>query len=108
MRRFTGLKHVFETPSEEQHRRYLREASRSFVVGGSRAGKTIYRGAQALLAKLYDELVISVEGYSLGGAPVSGPGTAKAQMDLLHKVMAAQELFQPQDTASVAEAEEAA
>jgi hypothetical protein len=107
MRKIVGLKHVFSTPSEEQHRRYTRESSRSKVVGGSRTGKTIYQGSQPLLAKLYDELVISVEGYSLGAVPLTDDRNAIVrEMDMLHKVIAAQELFQPQDTSVLAGGDE--
>ncbi len=103
MRKIVGLKHVFSTPSEEQHRRYTRESSRSKVVGGSRTGKTVYQGSQPLLAKLYDELVISVDGYSVNGVPLTDDRNAiRREMDMLHKVIAAQELFQPQDTSSLA------
>lgn len=102
MRRLIGLKHVLRTPTEEQHRRYTREASRSKVVGGSRTGKTIYQGAQLLLAQLYDDLIVSVEGYSVGETPLTVDRAAIVrEMDMLHKVIAAQELFQPQDTSAV-------
>ena len=106
MQRFVGLKHILKTPSAAQHQRYTREASRSRVVGGSRAGQTVYQGAQLLLAKLYDELIQSVEGYTFNGEPLSTPDVIQREMDMLHKVMAAQELFQPQNTASLAESEE--
>jgi len=107
MRKIVGLKHVFSTPSEEQHRRYTRESSRSRVVGGSRTGKTIYQGSQPLLAKLYDELVISVEGYAVNGVPLTNDRNAIVrEMDMMHKVMAAQELFQPQDTSTLAGGDE--
>jgi hypothetical protein len=106
MLKFTELKHIFNTPTEAQHRRYLREASRSTIVGGSRSGKTLYRGAQLLLAKLYDELIVKAEGYAFEGEPFTANTQVIAGMDMLHKVMAAQELFQPQDTASVAEGDD--
>ena len=106
VQRFSGLKHVLRTPTEDQHRRYSRESSRSRVVGGSRSGKTVYAGSQPLLAKLYDELVVSVEGYSLNGNPLGDAATIIREMDMIHKVVAAQELFQPQSTASVAGEEE--
>lgn len=102
MHGFIGLKHVLKTPSEAQHRRYSDEASRSRIVGGSRSSKTYYSGAQPLLAKLYDELVISVEGYSVDARPLATPEEIVREMDMMHKVMAAQELFQPQTTAQLA------
>jgi len=105
MQRFVGLKHILKTPTEEQHRRYSREASRSKVIGGSRNGKTVYQGAQPLLAKLYDELVLGVEGYCIDGLALTTKDQIVREMDMLHKVMAAQELFQPQNTASLADGE---
>lgn len=107
MQGFTGLKHVLKTPTEAQHRRYSDEASRSRIVGGSRSAKTYYSGAQPLLAKLYDELVISVDGYAVDGRRLESQEQIVREMDMMHKVMAAQELFQPQATVQLAEAEEA-
>lgn len=106
MQRFLGLKHILKVPTEAQHRRFTAEASRSRVIGGSRSGKTVYSNASLLLAKLYDELIVAVEGYSFNGEPLSTPDVICREMDMSHKVMAAQELFQPQNTASLAEAEE--
>jgi hypothetical protein len=106
MQRFLGLKHILKTPTEAQHKRYSAEASRSRVIGGSRSGKTIYSNASLLLAKLYDELIVGAEGYSFNGAPLTTPDEIRREMDMSHKVMAAQEIFQPQNTASVAESEE--
>lgn len=105
MQGFMELKHVLKTPTEAQHRRYSDEASRSRIVGGSRSSKTFYSGAQALLATLYDELVISVEGYCVDGSPLTSREEIVREMDMLHKVMAAQELFQPQATAQLARSE---
>lgn len=102
MQKFHGLKHTLKTPTEEQHRRYSREGSRARVVGGSRSGKTLYPGANALLAVLYDELVLSVDGYSITGSPLTSREQIVREMDFSHKVMAAQELFSPQVTAQLA------
>jgi hypothetical protein len=103
MEKVLGLKHVFSTPTEEQHRRFQREASRSVVVGGSRTGKTIYRNWSPLLADLYDDLIVSVEGYTVNGVPLTNNADIRREMDMQHKVIAAQELFQPQDTSSLAQ-----
>lgn len=101
MQRFEGLKHTLATPTEDQHRRYRNESSRSFVEGGSRAGKTFYRSTYPLLAKLYDELVISVDGYAVSGDKLEGSSDAvraaiRANMDSYHKAIAARQLFQPE------------
>lgn len=109
MVQFTGLKHRLAAPSEAQYRRYSNQASRSRVVGGSRTGKTIYSGAQVTLAELYDELILSVDGYAVNGVPLADDKEAiRRSMDMLHKVMAAQEMFQPQETAHLAAEDEEA
>ncbi|HEY4358276.1 MAG TPA: hypothetical protein VGN16_21195 [Acidobacteriaceae bacterium] len=107
MESFSGLKHYFNTPTEEQHRRYAREASRSIVLGGNRAGTTVFPGAQAELIKLYDQLIDSVEGYCSNGLKLHGRGMIVSEMDAHHKVMAAQQLFQPQQQVVSVEAKEA-
>lgn len=95
MRRLRGLRHVFESPSGDQQRRYSRDASRSRVVGGSRSGRTIWLGAQATLMDLYDELVVEVDGYSLSGKPIVDRDEIAEVMDGFHKVVAAAALFSP-------------
>ncbi len=99
MRRFTGLAHRFATPSAEHQRRFSREASRSRVVGGSRQGKTVWLGAQPTLIELYDELIQSVEGYTIHGRDLGSDRDAiAAEMDCYHKVVAADRLFSPART----------
>jgi hypothetical protein len=95
MQAVTGLKHVLAAPSEAQHRRYAREASRTRILGGDRKGETLYPGAQMTLAALYDELVLSVDGYLVNGQPLSSKELIAREMDAHHKVMAAQQIFQP-------------
>ena len=99
MQKFEGLKHVLAAPSEAQFKRYSAEASRSIVVGGSRNGTTIFRGPTAMLAALYDELVVS---YTVDGKPLQGREQIVREMDYHHKVTAAQELFQPARVVAVA------
>lgn len=101
--RFTGLRHRFRTPSGEHQARLSRASSRSVILGGSRRGTTRWLGAQATLADLYDDLIEEVEGYSVGGTPLSGREQIVAEMDTFHKVAAAELLFSP---AEVAEPEE--
>lgn len=96
MQKISGLKHIFATPTEEQYRRYQRAASRVKVVGGSRTGKTVYLGAHAVLADLYDELIVSADGYVVGDQLLRGRESIAREMDMHHKVMAAQMLFLPQ------------
>lgn len=102
MLNFSGLKHVLRTPTEAQYRRFASENSRRVIVGGSRSGKTIYPGSRVALANLYDELVISVDGYCVNGEKLTTPERIKAEMDMHHKVMAAQEVFLPQSAVRLA------
>jgi hypothetical protein len=106
MQGFKELKHVLKTPTEAQYRRYSDESSRSRIIGGSRSSKTYYNGAQTLLAKLYDELVISVDGYTVDDNPLATPDQIVREMDMLHKVIAAQEIFRPEQTSQLAEVED--
>jgi hypothetical protein len=94
MRRFHGLRHNFAVPSAEQQRRFSRDNSRSRVIGGSRNGKTQWLGAQATLAELYDELIVSVEGYTVDGIAPDREAIIE-YMDTYHKVAAVDVLFSP-------------
>lgn len=93
----SDLEHTFETPTWEHNRRYMRDLSRSKVVGGSRSGKTVWSGAQKTLAAIYDELIVSVSGYTWDGIALCDGTWAKSElverMDTYHKVVAAQQLF---------------
>jgi hypothetical protein len=93
MRRFKNLVHFFEAPTAEQYQRYRRDDSRAQIVGGSRKGMTIYRGAQRTLATLYDELIASVAGYALNGVALVGREQIARHMDTYHKVAAIAALF---------------
>jgi hypothetical protein len=95
LQEYSQLKHNFETPTAEHFRRYQRDLSRSYVVGGSRAGKTIWKGAQKTLAQIYDELIVGVEGYAFNGIPLEGRDSIAQLMDTYHKVTAAAYLFRP-------------
>lgn len=102
MIRFLGLIHRFRHPSIDQLRRFNRESSRTLVVGGSRSGKTIWPGHQEVLAAFYDELIVSVDGYSLGiSALTDQVDLIKREMDTHHKVAAARALFASGDDAEV-------
>jgi hypothetical protein len=103
MQQHRDLVHRFRTPTAEQAHRYMRDISRSKIIGGSRSGKTIDLNAQPTLAALYDELIDSVEGYEVNGQPLTGADMIAREMDAYHKVVAAEQLFAP---VTVAEAEE--
>jgi hypothetical protein len=104
MVKYSGLCHRFKTPTAEHQRRFSRDSSRSVVVGGSRRGVTKWLGVQATLADLYDELVESVEGYTVNGALLEGRESIVREMDTYHKVAAADVLFAPASANVVDEA----
>ena len=91
MQKFTGLQHIFRSPTAEHQKRYSRAMSRSVITGGSRTGKTNWLGAQDVLIEIYDELIEGTSGYDYG----LGDGWDKSKMDAYHKVTAAQALFTP-------------
>lgn len=93
MTKFEGLVHRFTPPTAAHQQRFSREMSRSMIVGGSRDAKTVHAVRQKVLVRLYDELVLSVEGYGAQGAPLANREEIVLHMDLLHKVTAAGQLF---------------
>jgi hypothetical protein len=53
-------------------------------------------GPQPTLVELYDELIVSVEGYQVNGVELGADHDAiVAEMDAYHKVAAADVLFSP-------------
>ena len=97
IRKHAPLVHVFDTPSADHQRKYLRDASRSRIVGGSRQGRTVWQGAQRTLAALYDELIQDVQGYVWGSSSLACADRTEIarRMDTRHKVAAAEKLFAP-------------
>jgi len=93
MRKFSGLVHRFTPPTAAHQQRFSREMSRSLIVRGSREAKTIHPARQKVLLTLYDELILSVEGYGAKGEPLASREAIIAEMDLFHKVAAAGQLF---------------
>ena len=89
---YDGLIHHFNNPTAEQVRRYNRVMAEVRVVGGSRAGTTIYSPPQGFLMKLYDELIQGIEGYSIGGNSLTVE-QARGEMDACHKVVAMRKLM---------------
>jgi hypothetical protein len=91
---YKGLVHRFHPLSVQQKRRFYRATSMSRLVGGSRNGTTIYGNRNRSLVDIYDELIQEVEGYAVNGTPLGNSvDSIKKEMDLYHKVEAAQQLF---------------
>lgn len=99
--RYSDLVHVLKAPTDAQFRRYNRAASQTRVLGGSRTGTTQYIGAGIVAAEIYDELVVSVQGYTLHGSPLSDADTIKREMDAHHKFVAAMQVLQPRNEATL-------
>lgn len=95
LQEYSGLVHRFKTPTGEHQRRYQRAISRSMIIGGARTAKTRWLGAQRELAELYDELIQSVDGYTVNGQTLTSPEAIVRDMDTYHKVAAAERLFAP-------------
>ena len=93
MTMYQGLVHRFKPLTAEHKRKFYRAASMTRVVGGSRNGTTIYPVRYRALVQIYDDLIQGVEGYSVNGAPLESVEAVRREMDLYHKVKAAEELF---------------
>lgn len=94
----SGLIHRLNPVTGEQQRRVRRAQSQSIVVGGSRSDQTIYPSIHHLYVELYDELIVNVEGYAVGGSPISTADEARGQMDAMHKFGAVMALFRSPET----------
>jgi hypothetical protein len=90
---FKGLVHRFAVPSVEHKRRFYRAGASSKIVGGSRNGTTIHGNRHGVLIDLYNQLILAVEGYSVGGRPLESPEQIQREMDAYHKTIAVQQLF---------------
>lgn len=93
MRVYNGLVHRFRTPSLDDQRRVRRAMSEAKMVGGSRTSRTIYPSKHAMYVEMYDSLILSVDGYSIAGQPLTGAEKIAFEMDAQHKVAAVRELF---------------
>jgi hypothetical protein len=78
MTQFSGLAHRFTPPSGAHQQRFNRAAGESRVVGG-RSGKTISTSRQDMLADLYDELIVTVDGYAWPGSRSMAPSRSAAR-----------------------------
>ena len=96
---YTGLIHRFRHPSIADLKRFNYESARTRVRGTADAGVTTYPSRQAIAMKIYDDLIESVEGYSV--EPLSGAEQIKREMDGAHKAAAALALFDADDEITV-------
>lgn len=92
-RAYPRLVHRFRPPSVEDERAYRRLLSETLLVRGSRAPRTLLPARLPGLVRLYDHLVVGVEGYSLHGQPPASRDPVIQHLDAWHKRVAVQALF---------------
>lgn len=90
---YRGLIHRFTPPTLVHWKKINSRRTRSIAIGGSRSQKTIYPNLDGMLGDLYDQLIVSVEGYGISGAAITDHSAITAQMDRFHKIAAASALF---------------
>ena len=90
---YSGLIHRFRQPGIADLKRFNFESARTRVTGTADAGVTTYPSRQAIAMKIYDDLIESVDGYSVDGKPLTGVEAIKREMDGAHKAAAALALF---------------
>jgi hypothetical protein len=93
MQMFHGLIHRFKQPSIEQLKAWNYEAARVRVRGTAKDGVTIYPSRAAFAMLIYDQLIDSVDGYSVTGQPLAGVEAICREMDGCHKAEAVLQLF---------------
>ena len=90
---YPQLVHRFRAPSVEAERRYRRLLADNFIVRGSRAPRTLLPPRLPTLVRLYDQLILGVEGYSIKGQPPASRDQLLEHMDAWHKRVAVEALF---------------
>lgn len=98
---YHGLIHRFRHATLDQFRIFNLETAWTATSGTALNGMTIFPSRPIAAMKVYDELIESVEGYSLHGEPLTDVETIKANMDGAHKVAAALALFQGEDSVQI-------
>ncbi len=93
MTHYRGLIHRFSTPTFEHWRKLAERSTRTISVGGSKSQRTIYPKLNRVYVELYDELILSTNGYSVGGQPIGGREQCISRMDAFHKIAAMSILF---------------
>ena len=78
------LRHFLQWPMERQQKDFSALGSRTYIVRGSRTGKTLIPSTLKELVRLYDELILEVQGYTVNGQ-VPTRDQAVQGMDALHK-----------------------
>ena len=90
---YPRLTHRFRPPTVEAERRYRRLLADNFIVRGGRTPRTLLPPRLPALTRLYDQLILGVEGYTLRGRPLASSLDAVQSMDAWHKRVAVEALF---------------
>lgn len=90
---YPRLVHRFRPPSVEAERAYRRLLAESLLVRGTRTPRTLLPARLPALTRLYDQLILGVEGYSIEGQPPVSRLQLLEHMDAWHKRVAVQALF---------------
>lgn len=92
-RAYPRLVHLFRPPTVADERTYRRLLAETLIVRGSRHPRTLIPARLPALCRLYDSLILGVEGYALEGRPLASSIQAIQSMDPWHKRVAVQALF---------------
>lgn len=92
-RAYPRLVHLFRPPTVADERSYRRLLAETLIVRGSRHPRTLIPARLPALCRLYDSLILGVEGYALEGQPLASNLQAIQSMDPWHKRVAVQALF---------------
>jgi hypothetical protein len=93
--KYPDLVHHFKSPTTKQRIEFSRIQSDSYTIKGMKSGKdkVILPSRLAPIIRLYDDLILLAEGYSINGNPVEDRDDVIRFMDAQHKRMAIQLLF---------------
>ena len=95
-REYGRLLHTLKRPTVRQQKEFSRVVSSALYVRGSRTEKSLLPSRLREMARFYDELVVSVDGYTVNGSKPAREGAVK-WMDALHKQTAVSALFNFED-----------
>lgn len=97
---YSGLIHRFRQPGIADLKRFKYESARVRITGSAENGVTSYPARQTIAMKIYDDLIESVDGYSVSGLPIN-PDQIKGWMDGAHKAAAALALFSQDEAIAI-------
>ncbi len=90
---YPRLLHRFRPPSVQDERTYRRLLAENLIVRGTRHPRTLIPSRLPALVRLYDQLILGVEGYAVHAQPPASSFQLIQHMDAWHKRVAVQTLF---------------